>query len=69
MSFETWPTTPLPTATYIFDAEFQTLVSNYEGENEVVQMNLRFARRGFMLVYNNKVISSDGILFRIFYKT
>lgn len=53
MSTAVYPGSPLPSWTYPFEESFQTLVSDYQGQNRQGQIQQRFAMKGFSLTYKN----------------
>ncbi len=68
MSLEIYPTIPPPFLSYPFDESFNTLVSDFEGENRQGQILDRFAKKGFTVSYKGVSIVNQWHLVHNFFK-
>lgn len=59
MTIQTYPTSPLPSYPYQFQAAFKTLINEFDAGNEQRRMLRRFPKRTVTLVYNNIEYSTD----------
>ena len=68
MTVQTYPATPKPFYTYSLNESFQTILSDFEGQNQVAQAVARFAKREFVLGYRTKDILTEWYLIHDFFK-
>ena len=68
MIIQTYPTTPVPSYSYIMAEKYQTLASPYQGQNEQRLRLARFPKRSVTLKYDKADIDSAWATLHNFFK-
>lgn len=68
MTIQTFPSTPIPAYSIIFEEGFETTVSEFQGENEQRLMGVRFPLRTVTLPYVRKTPTGDWATLHDFFR-
>jgi hypothetical protein len=68
MTIQIYPTSPIPYRILIFSEEYQTLISEFTGQNEQALMLRRFPKRTIQVQYQNIFLDSQWYLIENFFK-
>ncbi len=68
MTVQIYPTSPIPYHVYVFSEEYQTVISEFTGQNEQALQLRRFPKRTFQVQYENIDLNSEWYLIENFFK-